>query len=156
MNGKKALHQNAIASAVIALAVVVSFTPAYLMSGCSGRLRAPAQLSPIGDTAFYARRVIHVVAALQQVGIDGQATGAIPEADARKIVQATQVAGQAGVELAAALKAGQTDGTARDKAVAMIRAVLTDLPSQLSPHARAIVQPYIQTALTLLTVFGSL
>lgn len=125
---------------------------ALTAQGCAG-VKAPAQLTPVGDTAWYAGKVIAVVDTLQGIAKDGESAGVIQRNDAVKIVTATKVAGQGGVELSNVLRAGN-DSAGVARAVAIIRKALLDLPDQLSPSAAAVVRPYVQTALTLLTIFG--
>jgi CTP:molybdopterin cytidylyltransferase MocA len=130
-----------------ALAVMV------LAAGCGGRLRSPQQLSPVGDTAFYARRAIHAINELQIVAIEGEKAGVIKTDDARRIITATKTAGEAGVALSEALKAGASETSARKQALAVIRKALEELPEYLSDQGRQITEPYIQTVLLLLSVF---
>lgn len=137
------------------LAAVALLGAACQQQGCAGsRLAPPPQLSPVGDVAYYARTAIKLISELQSAAIDGEAAGAIKTDDARKIIEATKTAGQAGVELASALQAGQSATTAKARAVAMIRQALTDLVPQLDDHSRKIAQPYVTGILTLLAVFG--
>lgn len=126
---------------------------ALLLSACS-HVTPPPQLSPIGDTAFYARRVIQAVGALQQAAIDGEKAGTIAPNDAAAIVNATRTAAKAGSDLADALAAGVSHESAKDQAVAVIKGVLDKLPENLSPHAREIVAPYISLINTFLSVFA--
>jgi hypothetical protein len=122
---------------------------------CSGlacaTLKPPEQLSPIGDTAWYAREVIKGVAGLQQAAIDAEKAGALSVEDARTVVDATKKAGQAGEVLATSLKAGLPQQEAKAKAIAVIREALGELPKHLSKSAGELVTPYIQLVLTLLT-----
>lgn len=135
------------------LRVPATLVLALIMVDCAGRLAAPVQLTPIGDTAFYARRAIQAVDALQAMAIDAESAKVMSTEDARVIVNATKTAGQAGVGLADALKAGSSGATAQDKAVRTIRQAILGIYDQLSPNAQRIAGPYIQTVLTLLTVF---
>lgn len=141
-------------SSIAAVLAVLVTAAAGCQTNCAGsRLAPPPQLSPVGDTAYYARAVIKLVNQLQGAAIDAEAAGVMKTDDARKIIEATRLANEAGVELAAALKAGQSATTSRERAIAMIRQALTDLPPKLNDHDRAIVQPYVTGVLTLLTVF---
>lgn len=134
------IRQSAVVVAMLLLAACAHVTP-------------PPQLSPIGDTAFYARRVIQAVGALQQAAIDGEKAGALTTQDASVIVNATRQAAQAGSDLADALKAGVSADSAKAQAIAVIKGVLAKLPENLSPHAREIAQPYINLINTFLAVF---
>jgi hypothetical protein len=142
---------NSRAASVLAISLLA-------LAGCdacvTGGLKPPPQLSPIGDTAFYARRAIQAVSELQEVAAEGEVAGVISTEDARKIMEATKTAGKAGVDLSSALKAGVSEVGARDRAVAVFRQALLELPGHLSENTRNMVEPYIQAALTLLTVFG--
>jgi streptomycin 6-kinase len=135
------------------LRVPAALVLALLLVDCGGRLAAPVQLSPIGDTAFYARRAIQAVDALQAMAIDAEAANVLPTAEARLIIDATKVAGEAGVELSNALKAGSKGTTDRDKAVRTIRAAIQGAFERLSPASQQVAGPYVTTVLTLLTVF---
>lgn len=141
------IRKQSRAAAVLA-ALVISVA-------CNGRLSAPAQLSPIGDTAYYARHITKAIDTLQDVAKDGEASGVINREDARLIVEATVKSGKAAVDLAKALEAGASETTARNQAIAVIRQLLTDLPSHLSKSAADLISPYISVILTLLTVFGN-
>ena len=136
---------------VAGMALLAMASGLALSFACAG-VKAPPQLSPAGDIAWYANKANVAIAALQQVAIDGEAAGVIQRNDAVKIVEATKVAGTAGVELAEALKAGLDGATARAKAVASIRKAVSDLPGLLSPEASRVISPYVQTVLTLLAV----
>lgn len=135
---------------VLALANIVAFGPLYL-SGCG--VKAPPQLSPVGDTAYYARRVMGLVEELQLAATEGEAAGAVSKADARKIVEATVIAGKAGQDLASALRAGADATSSRGRAIAIIKQALDDLPRHLSDSTQALVRPYINAVMVLLTVF---
>jgi len=124
------------------------------LGACGGKLAPPVQLTPVGDIAWYANHALAVVDTLQQVAIDGESAGVISRNDARRIVEATKAAGLAGVDLHNALAAGADAVTARNRAVAIIRRALSDLPNRLSPHAASLVRPYVSAVLTLLTVFS--
>jgi hypothetical protein len=126
---------------------------AFITLGCAG-LKPPPQLSPIGDIAFYAEKTLVAVESLQHFAIDGEAAGAISTNDAKTIIEATKVAGQAGQDLKRALKAGASETAAKNQAVAAIRSALDSVPKRLSPETAAIVAPYIQTVTTLLEVFS--
>lgn len=122
-----------------------------LFEAC-GRLAAPPQLTPIGDLAYHATRVMSGIALVQQVAIDGEAAGVIATRDARRIVAGTAIAGTAGVDLAGALKAGVSGAAARDKAVRTIRQAFVEVADDLSPEARALIQPYINIVLAAVTL----
>ncbi len=124
-----------------------------LAAGCAS-LKAPEQLTPVGDIAYYANYALDGVETLQRVAIDGEAAGAISRDDARTIVSATKVAALAAKDLASALKAGLPEVEARNKAVAIIREALSNLPRRLDENTRKLVAPYIQGVLGLLTVFS--
>lgn len=126
---------------------------ALLLAACT-HLSPPPQLSPIGDTAFYARRVIQAVGALQQAAIDGEKAGALTISDARQIVNATQTAAKAGGQLADALAAGIEHDTVKAQAIAIIKQVLVELPGNLSAHGKEVVKPYISLINTFLAVFA--
>lgn len=134
----------------------ISLIAVIAMMGCVPlqHLKAPAQLSPAGDVAYYARHATSVVKELQTVAIDGEASGVIPTSDAKRIIEATLIAGNAGTELAKALKDGVLAKTAKERALVLFRDALTDVMPLLSVNTRKIVQPYVDAALTLLTVFG--
>jgi hypothetical protein len=124
-----------------------------LTIGCAARLAAPPQLSTEGAAAFPASRVMRGIAELQAVAIRGEAAGVFSRDDARTIVTATGVAGQAGEELAKALRAASASDDAKAKAIAAIRSALDGVPARLTPEARSQIEPYltvIRIALTLL------
>lgn len=123
-----------------------------LSIGCAGRLAAPPQLSTEGAAAFHASRVVRGITELQQVAIRGEAAGVFTRDEARTIVRATGIAGQAGEELAHALRAAADARTAKAKAIAAIRSALTGVPARLSPLARSQIEPYIAVVLITLTL----
>lgn len=119
-----------------------------------GCVHPPPQLSPEGKVAFHARRVLTGVEALQQVAIEAEAEGIIPEKDARAIVKATVEAAKAARTLAIALNAGYEQADLQRKMITTIRAILQELPSHLSPKAYDLVQPYVQAVVAALRVYG--
>lgn len=132
-------------------AVVV---PTMLVTQGCASVRPPETLSPVGDAAFYARRVILAIDQIQTLAIDGEKSGAISEADARTIVTATGEAAKAGASLAATLRAGTGDASAKKRWAAAIRKALDEVVQKLSPNTQTLVEPYVRTTLTLLTVFS--
>lgn len=143
-------------ASVVSLALLMPISTGVLIStqGCATMTPAPS-LSPVGDVAFYARRVILAVEQIQTLAIDGEKSGSISTDDARTIVTATKTAAEAGVSLANVLGAGADATTARQRAAATIKAALDEILPKLSANTRALVEPYVKTALTLLTVFGT-
>ena len=132
-----------------ALAAVLALL--YLSTIACATLKPPAQLTPIGDTAYYAREIVKGVAALQDSAIDAEKTGALSTDDTRAVVEATKTAAQAAGDLAASLKSGVSQAEAKAKWVGVIREALARVPNHLSDHGKALVAPYIQVVLTLLT-----
>ena len=139
-------------AAVSVLAVLAAAVSALSIACAS--VTPPPQLSPIGKASFYSHKAAIMVDQLQTFAIDGERDGVISTDDARKIVDATKKAAQAGLDLQKALDAGSGQDAARDKAVAFIRSVLLDLPDHLSPNTAALVKPYITIVLTLLSFFA--
>jgi hypothetical protein len=109
----------------------------------------------VGDTAFYARRVIQAVDTVVNVAIEAEAAKVLSTADARVVLDGGKIAGQAGVDLSAALKAGATATTARDKAVRTINSAIDSISKNetLSPTTRGLIEPYLQVVRTLLTIW---
>ena len=127
---------------------------AVLSVACGGYLKPPADLSKVGDAAFYAQRLMEQIKAIQAVAKDGEAAGAISRNDAVTIVEATVVAGKAGQELAEALKAGMPEAGAKEQWVKIIREALSSVPAHLDENTQKLISPYLSTALTLLTFFS--
>lgn len=126
----------------------------FVVAGCAGsRLAAPPQLSPVGDIAFHATRVVHGIQVLQDVAIQGEAAKALSTKDARAIVAGTKKAGEAGVALAESLRAGTAGATAKAKAVAAIKQALTETSEYVSPETRTTIAPYITVITTALALF---
>lgn len=125
-----------------------------LASCASSGLKPPEELTPIGDISFYSLRLGQAVETLQKVVADGEAAGAINTDDARTIMSATKVASIAGKDLEKALAAGADGATAKAKAIAVFREALENLPPRLNDNTRALVEPYVQTILTLLAFFA--
>jgi hypothetical protein len=123
-----------------------------LTISCAARLAAPPQLSTEGAIAFHASRVMRGIAELQEVAIRGEAAGVFSRDDARTIVTATGIAGQAGEELAQALRAASGETAAKAKAIAAIRSALTGVPARLSPLARSQLEPYVTVVLIALAI----
>jgi hypothetical protein len=117
--------------------------------------KAPPQLSPVGDVAFYAHRVLLGIEAIQSIAIEGEAQGVIKTEDARKIVEATKRSAEAAGVLIDALRAGSAAASEKERAIKMISAALEGLPDVLDPKTGDLIRPYVATVLTLLTVFGS-
>ena len=117
--------------------------------------KSPPQLTPLGDVAFYARRVIQAVDTVVEVAIQAEAAKVMSTADARAILAGGKIAAEAGVELSAALKAGATGVTARDKAVKTIGTAIDGIlkNENLSPQTRGLINPYLQVVKTLLTIW---
>lgn len=130
--------------------------PTVLVTQGCATMRPPESLSPVGDAAFYARRVVLAIDQIQTLAIDGEKAGAISEADARTIIEATGEAAKAGVSLANTLKAaGGGEASAKKRWAAAIRKALEEVVPKLSPNTQNMVEPYVKTALTLLTVFSA-
>lgn len=136
-------------AALLAVAIV----GAACQNQSCAHLKAPEQLTPIGDVAWNARTAIRLVDELQRTAIEGEKAGAIRTEDAKKIVEATVLAGEAGVTLSRSLAAGAAETGARAQAVAAFKQALADLPAKLSPNTQKVVAPYVTAILTLLTVF---
>lgn len=137
----------------LALVLALALPVGTVAPACATRLAAPAQLSPIGDVAFYADRALVAIDSLGEFAIKGEAAGAMSTDDARTIIEAVKTSSIAANELGKALKAGVSETTAKAKAIAIIREALKNVPQHLSPETQSQVAPYIQTVLTLLTVF---
>lgn len=141
------------AAATLIVAAIMSW--GIGLTACA-HVTPPPQLSPIGDTAFYAHRVIQAVGSLQQAAIDGEKAGALTTSDARQIVNTTQTAAKAGSQLAGILATGDASrdsAQAKVNLIAIIHKALQELPGNLSAHGKEIVQPYINLINTFLTVF---
>lgn len=123
--------------------------------GCATTMKPPESLSPVGDAAFYARRVVLAVEQIRTLAIDGEKAGAISTDDARTIIEGTLAADKAGQSLAEVLKAGGGDSSAKQRWAAAIRKALEEVVPKLSPNTQTLVGPYIKTTLTLLTVFAN-
>lgn len=142
------------AAAAVDLRKMGPLVLALLFAGGSiGCAPPPPNLTPPGVIAFHADRAIKGVATLQTVAIQGEAAGAISTADARVVVEATRIAGLAGQDLAAALKAGLPAADAKARAIATIRSALATVPGQLSPATRKQIEPYVTVVLTALAFF---
>lgn len=141
------LHLRRLRQTLTATVLLVALVGVY---ACTGQLAAPPQLTPVGVTAFHADRAIKGVGVLQDITIAGEAQGAIPRNDARAILEATEIAGKSGQELAGLLRLTLPQPDARQRALAVIRQALTSLPARLSEATRRLVDPYITVILTAL------
>lgn len=128
---------------------------ALTVVGCGQGYRPPPQLTPVGDVAFYARRVIQAIDTVVTVAIEAEAAKVLSTADARVVLDGGKIAAQAGVDLSAALKAGATAQTARDKAVKTISSAIDSISKNetLSPTTRGLIEPYLNVVRTLLTIW---
>lgn len=104
---------------------------------------APPQLTPPGQIAYHGDRVIKGVATLQDITISGESSGTISRDNARTLMEATKIAGEAGGDLAKALRAGLSAEGAKAKAIATIRQAFADVPQHLTPETRKVIEPYL-------------
>lgn len=149
--------RNRLAGAVLSGLLIVGYVGAgavLMGSSACATVKPPSGLSAVGQIAFYGDRIEKAIGAIQDVAIQGEASKVISTNDARKIIEATKIAGQAGVDLSAALKAGSSAATAKDKAIAVIKQVLTDLPPQLDANTRKLIAPFVSVVMVLLTALG--
>ena len=125
-----------------------------LLGPATGCAKAPPNVSPEAKVAWNLKHVLTGLEALQEIAIDAEASGAMSTDDAKQVVKATVRAAQISRTFVIAMQAGYTEADTQRQLLRSLRAVLQDLPSHLSPRAYDIVQPYLQSVISLLVIYG--
>lgn len=116
--------------------------------------KVPPNLSPIGATAFRAAQVVQAIDTLGDVAVKAERQGLIQHKDTLLVADVCEKTARAGADLGRALQAGDGSDSSKAKALAIIRKALSELPEELSPKARDVVQPYINVVLAALALIG--
>lgn len=128
---------------------------AFASMGCA-TVKPPANLKPMGQIAWYGVKIVDGCVVIGDVAITAHESGVIASQDeTNKIVSAAKVCTDSGANLGRALKAGASQETAKQQAIAAIKSALGNLPGQLSPEVAKLIEPYRQVVITLLSVFGA-
>lgn len=136
--------------AAIALLLIVSLT------ACA-KFAAPPQLTPAGQIAFHAARVVHGVDTLYEFVISAEAAGIIPRNAAREIVTRIITVTAAVQELERVLRAGASAEAGTATLIASIREGLSEFDDALvPPSVQHLILPYVQVVLAALTVLEQL
>lgn len=114
----------------------------------------PPNVSPVGQTAIRVQQLIAAIDTVGDVAVEAEANGLIKHADTLKVADVVEKSARAAADLGRALQAGGSSDTAKEKAIAIIREALAQLPGNLSPEASKKVAPFINIAQAILNVIG--
>jgi hypothetical protein len=134
------------------IGVIALVTGSILAFGACNKV--PPNLSPIGGTAFRVTQVVIAVDTIGDAAIKAEQAGLIQHSETLVVADVCERAARAAADLGRAFQAGESQDSAKLKAVAIIRKALTELPDHLSQRAREIVQPYVNVALAALALIG--
>lgn len=139
-------HPDAIkARAGVPKFVAVFLLATFAVAGqvaCAG-VKAPPQLSPVGDIAWYDHKVNVATNELQEAVIQATAQGLISVDVRKQVGRVTEKIGDASLDLNKALRSGEGIADAKTKAITIIEAALQEVPHNLPQNIQAIVQGYV-------------